>query len=184
MAGRGGGGGGGGCGLLCWVPFILCDFFCSSGGGGGGGPRKPRTFPKLQKKHRFGLNFAAIGIESDQVMAGSFTEASDIYREQTPANGMIQTVQFRGYNYCGPGNNGGSVQPDTTDACCKAHDQCYGSLSGYDVLVHPFGIDAGKTQRGCDSQLCGCIQGLGDRNLKGFGDNALRYGIFGLFCYP
>ncbi len=60
-------------------------------GGGGGGPRKPRTFPKLQKKHRFGLNFPAAGISSDEVMAGSFTEASDLYRESASISSVLDS---------------------------------------------------------------------------------------------
>ncbi|MGD7045975.1 phospholipase [Jeotgalibacillus proteolyticus] len=33
---------------------------------------------------------------------------------------------FPGYNWCGPGCSGPGAPVNEVDACCKAHDECYG----------------------------------------------------------
>jgi hypothetical protein len=104
---------------------------------------------------------------------------SQIPYDQAP---QFVPVQFYGYNYCGPGNNGGQASPGTMDNCCKAHDQCYGRnrLSAGSVSVFPPGKGAGPAQQSCDQALCNCLE----RTLpSGPYDVTIMGGAAYLFCY-
>ena len=92
------------------------------------------------------------------------------------------TVQFHGYNYCGPGNNGGPTTLGTLDACCRQHDDCYDQnhLSKNNVLPGHPGAGAGSAQRRCDQALCDCMRSA---TPAGWADSFLRYFAGGQFCY-
>ena len=101
-----------------------------------------------------------------------------------PAHGpRLMVAQFSGYNYCGPGNNGGPTQPGTLDNSCKAHDQCYGQngLSAGSVSIFPPGAGAGPAQRKCDKALCNCLEN--NALLSGPYDVMIMGGAAYLFCY-
>ncbi len=72
-------------------------------------------------------------------------------------------------NYCGPGQASGSPAPtDGLDACCKAHDDCYGGKDGpgepLDADVF-FKLKASPQQlaraRYCNAILKDCVNGMG-----------------------
>ncbi|HUY26656.1 MAG TPA: hypothetical protein VMV27_04480, partial [Candidatus Binataceae bacterium] len=97
-------------------------------------------------------------------------------------SGQIIPVQFWGYNYCGPGNNGGPTQSGTSDECCRQHDKCYGSgLSAGNVSIFPPGKGAGLAQHKCDQAICNCLE---NKALpSGPYDAAVMAGAVYLFCY-
>jgi Phospholipase A2-like domain len=97
---------------------------------------------------------------------------------------QIIPVQFPGYNYCGPGNNGGATTPNTTDNCCKQHDLCYSSngLNWIDAILHLGGLGVGAAQAKCDRALCDCVGTLKSAPLSGY-DYRMRNAIQQTFCY-
>jgi hypothetical protein len=100
-----------------------------------------------------------------------------------PYGGHKTQAQFWGYNYCGPGNNGGPTQPKTVDDCCKDHDNCYGKsgLSAGNVSIYPPGKGAGPAQRICDQALCNCLEN--NALPSGPYDLTVMGGAMYLFCY-
>jgi hypothetical protein len=161
-----------------WVSFFEWLF------GGGGAPQIPR-----QLRHgRHPLYPVMLGIQNGLIP----TEASAAFDLKsaafissgpgaTPSNVAplqkpgYMTVQYPEYNYCGPGNNGGTTTPDTTDNCCKQHDDCY-ALHGLTAEnMHRPGQGASAAQQACDQQLCTCVSGL--PGASGPYDALMQFGI-------
>ncbi len=156
----------------------------------GGGPSLPPNYYVYEHRlrhNRHPLYDEIIGVSDDLVP----TQGSEAWPDGNvqPSNtpplqrpGYIIPAQFHGYNYCGSGNNGGSTTPGTTDACCEAHDKCYGdNLSGKDVVRHFHGSGASSKQRKCDQALCACVKAL--KPTSNPYDLLMRFGITATFCY-
>lgn len=111
------------------------------------------------------------------------------YYAQTPAASTSNNDQPQpsdGFNlpipgtiYCGPGNYAPLAPHPGIDQCCAAHDACYGSLGGLDVITHPFGIGSGAKQSACDHALCGCAAG---KLLTGPESFFVGIGVMAIFC--
>ncbi len=92
-----------------------------------------------------------------------------------PYGGHLSKAQFPGYNYCGPGNNGGPAEPGTTDFCCKQHDECYDKQGLSAKNMQSPGPGASPQQQQCDAQLCKCVNGL--TGASGPLDTLMQFGI-------
>jgi Phospholipase A2-like domain len=128
-----------------------------------------------------GLNPFQKRLLPDQGGIGAGGDVVEFYGGQNGGGIMLVGAHtVPGYNYCGPGNLGGAPT-NGTDACCKFHDQCYGSsFSGIDVLEHPFGIAELPRQLICDRVLCGCV---GSTPAAGLKDFMVQQGASALFCH-
>jgi Phospholipase A2-like domain len=123
-----------------------------------------------------------IGVAVKQLIVDQGPSANATPAPKRPL-GKESNDPIPGYNYCGPGNNGGSTSPATTDDCCKAHDSCYDQygLSGNNVVPGHAGYAVGPAQRNCDQALCGCIR-MGPVPAGAY-DRFVRWLIQGQFCY-
>jgi len=176
--------------ITAYVVDFLVNFF-EDIFGGGSSPPIPRQL--MHRRHPLygqiiGILESLIPTEASPVsavFAGLGAAPSNVPPlQRADYSGQIIQVQFWGYNYCGPGNNGGPTAPNTTDECCREHDSCYGSrgLSGWDVLRHLAGANPSPGQQRCDQQLCNCVGGLGSAPIGAY-DEHMRIGIGNLFCY-
>ncbi len=168
-----------------WISFFDWLF------GGGGPPPTPRKL--LHQRHPLypvilGIPDGLDPTEGSAAPTTSVEAAPEAAPNEPPPNEPplqkpgYMTVQFHDYNYCGPGNNGGSTTPGTLDDCCRQHDNCYdqGGLSSNNVLPGHPGAGAGTAQRKCDQAFCDCIR---FNSPIGLADRFLRYFAEGQFCY-
>jgi hypothetical protein len=155
----------------------IASFFEEIFGGGGSSPEIPRQlrhgrhplYPDI-----LGVLFGLIPTEASAMLVFSASGAPppNVAPLQKPG---YMTVQYPEYNYCGPGNNGGTTTPDTTDNCCKQHDDCY-ALHGLTAEnMHRPGQGASAAQQACDQQLCTCVSGL--PGASGPYDALMQFGI-------
>jgi hypothetical protein len=161
-----------------WVSFFEWLF------GGGGAPQIPRQlrhgrhplYPDI-----LGVLFGLIPTEASAMLVFSASGATPPNVPPLLKPGYM-TVQFHGYNYCGPGNNGGPTTPGTLDDCCRQHDNCYdqGQLSSNNVLPGHPGAGARSAQTKCDQVFCDCMRFSAPIGLS---DRFLRYFAEGQFCY-
>lgn len=166
---------------LAAIPGIIKSIWDFLSGGGNSTP----PIPYQMRYHRHPI-YLWLGIVWDLILTqeSKAPEASG----DTPSNvpplqkpGYL-TVQFHGYNYCGPGNNGGPTTPGTLDDCCRRHDNCYdqSNLSSNNVLPGHPGAGATSAQRKCDQAFCDCMR---FSTPAGLADRFLRYFAEGQFCY-
>ncbi len=100
-------------------------------------------------------------------------ESNPVSDSSPPAPGIVP-VQFPGYNYCGPGNNGVATQPGTVDDCCRQHDNCYGKAGLSFRNMGTPGAGATPAQQACDRQLCQCVGAAGVTRPS---DSLMKWGI-------
>ena len=162
-------------GILGAIAGVLEDIF------GGGGPSEPWWWTR-EDTHPGGspstwaplYGMPAAYPPNQEPSAPSPAPSNQPPLQQPQYQSGVIPVQFYPYNYCGPGNNGGPTTPGTVDACCKAHDACYGraGLSANNMATP--GSSASAAQQACDNQLCKCV---GKARVSGPIDFLMRFGI-------
>jgi YD repeat-containing protein len=169
-------------------PFSLYSLLSNLFNGGGGGSQS--SFVRQLQYRRHPLYVKILGVPVEIII--TVASAAPVMENGAPSNtpplqrsdysGQIIPVQFPDYHYCGPGNDGGTTQPGTTDACCEAHDKCYGpDLSAGNVSIFPPGKGASAAQQKCDAAFCNCLEN--QTMPSGPYDLTVMAGGIYLFCY-
>jgi RHS repeat-associated protein len=114
-----------------------------------------------------------------------FREVNDyVYVRRSPAVFTDPSGGNIHGNWCGPGGKGAAI--DATDACCKAHDECYNKANA-NWINNTFGIGSKNKKcaiADCNADLCACLRSAEPSSGKERFDLALVYNFFKCGPFP
>jgi hypothetical protein len=174
-------------------PFSLYSLLSNLFNGGGGGSQSSFVRQLLYRRHPLYVKILGVPVEIIITVASAAPVMENGAPSNTPPLQRVSdidipgvTAPYTGNNYCGPGNYSENDPTTETDACCQAHDNCYGNagLQAFDALIHPFGLNESSAQASCDQALCNCVKRRA-KDPKPISPSELQMmrNIWGYFCH-